>query len=148
MDNYRMSVLLSVLRWVKFLILYAVIYPLAMMAIGVILLFWVGPMTPGQTLVAEIESVQKSGYTFNDCPAVQGRLRDEPVKPLVSSLLRVQVCDSVPTDAAGYAANIDRRSRANFLKGWLMMALIFMVGAVAVGRAPSIRFFSGGADGR
>lgn len=147
MDKYRMSLLLSVLGWGKFLILYAVIYPLATMAIGVILLFCMGPMTPGQTLVAEIESVQKSGYTLNDCPSVQGQLSDEPVKPLVPSLL-LKDCDSVPTDAAGYAANIDRRSRTNFLKAWLMMALIFVVGGVAIGRAAGIRFFSGGADGR
>lgn len=143
MDNYRVSLLLSVLRWVNFLILYAVIYPLATMAIGVILLFWMGPMTPGQTLVAEIESVQKSGYTINDCSSVQGQLSDELVKPLVPSLL-LKDCDSVTTDAA----NIDRRSRTNFLKAWLMMALIFVVDAVAIGRAPSIRFFSGGADVR
>jgi len=38
-------------------------------------------------------------------------------------------------------------SRANFLKGWLMLALVFMVSAVAIGRAPRIRFFSGGTDG-
>ncbi|WP_282808389.1 conjugal transfer protein TraP [Hafnia alvei] len=146
MDKYRLSLLFSVLRWVNFLILYAVIYPLATMAIGVILLFWMGPMTPGQTLVAEIESVQKLGYTLNDCSSVEGQLSDKPVKPLVPSLLQKN-CHSIPTDAAGYAANIDRRSRANFLKGWLMLALVFMVGAVAIGRAPSIRFFSGGADG-
>lgn len=146
MDNYQVSLLLSVLRWVNFLILYAVIYPLAMMAILVALVLWKEPMTLGQMRVAEIESVQKSGYTLNDCSSVQGLLSDEPVKPLVSSLLQKD-CDSVTTDAAGYAANIDRRSRANFLNSWLMLALIFMVGAVAIGRAPSIRFFSGGADG-
>lgn len=146
MDKYRMSLLLSVLGWVKFLILYAVIYPLAMMAI-LVAVFWMGPMTLGQTVVAEIESVQKSGYTINDCSSVQGQLSDEPVKPLVPSLLQKN-CHSVTTDAAGYAANIDRRSRANFLKSWLTMALIFMVGAVAIGRAPTIRFFSGGADGQ
>lgn len=146
MDKYQVSLLLSVLRWVNFLILYAVIYPLATMAIGVILLFWMGPMTLGQTVVAEIESVQTSGYTLNDCSSVQGQLSDEPVKPLVLSLLQKD-CDSVPTDAAGYAANLDRRSLTNFLKGWLMLALIFMVGAVAIGRAPRIQFFSGGTDG-
>ncbi len=146
MDKYRVSLLLSALRWVKFLILYAVIYPLAMMSILVALVLWKGPMTPGQMRVAEIESVQKSGYTLNDCPSVQGLLRDEPVKPLVPSLLQKN-CHSVPTDAAGYAANIDRRSRANFLNSWLMMALVFMVGGVAIGCAPTISFFSGGADG-
>nr|WP_279078441.1 conjugal transfer protein TraP [Hafnia alvei] len=145
MDKYRLSLLFSVLRWVNFLILYAVIYPLATMAILVVV-FWMGPMTLGQTVVAEIESVQKSGYTINDCSSEQGRLSDEPVKPLVPSLLQKD-CDSVTTDAAGYAANIDRRSLANFLNGWLVMALIFVVGAVAIGRAPSIRLFSGGADG-
>lgn len=145
MDKYQVSLLLSVLRWVNFLILYAVIYPLAMMAI-LVAVFWMGPMTLGQTVVAEIESVQKLGYTLNDCSSVQGQLSDESVKPLVPSLLQKD-CHSVPTDAAGYAANIDRRSRTNFLKGWLMLALIFMVGAVAIGRAPRIQFFSGGTDG-
>lgn len=145
MDKYRVSLFLSLLRWVKFLILYAVIYPSAMMSILVALVLWMGLWTPGQMRVAEIESVQKSGYTINDCSSVEGQLSDEPVKPLVPSLLQKN-CHSVPTDAAGYAANIDRRSRANFLKGWLMLALVFMVGAVAIGRAPSIRFFSGGAD--
>ncbi|QIP58274.1 conjugal transfer protein TraP [Hafnia alvei] len=146
MDKYRVSLFLSLLRWVKFLILYAVIYPSAMMSILVALVLWMGLWSPGQMRVAEIESVQKSGYTINDCSSVEGQLSDEPVKPLVPSLLQKN-CHSVPTDAAGYAANIDRRSRANFLKGWLMLALVFMVGAVAIGRAPSIRFFSGGADG-
>lgn len=146
MDKYRVSLFLSLLRWVKFLILYAVIYPSAMMSILVALVLWMGLWSPGQMRVAEIESVQKSGYTTNDCSSVEGQLSDKPVKPLVPSLLQKN-CHSVPTDAAGYAANIDRRSRANFLKGWLMLALVFMVGAVAIGRAPSIRFFSGGADG-
>lgn len=146
MDKYRVSLFLSLLRWVKFLILYAVIYPSAMMSILVALVLWMGLWSPGQMRVAEIESVQKSGYTINDCSSVEGQLSDEPVKPLVPSLLQKN-CHSVPTDAAGYAANIDRRSRANFLKGWLMLALVFMVGAVAIGRAPSNRFFSGGADG-
>lgn len=146
MDKSRVSLFLSLLRWVKFLILYAVIYPSAMMSILVALVLWMGLWSPGQMRVAEIESVQKSGYTINDCSSVEGQLSDEPVKPLVPSLLQKN-CHSVPTDAAGYAANIDRRSRANFLKGWLMLALVFMVGGVAIGRAPSIRFFSGGADG-
>ena len=146
MDKYCVSLFLSLLRWVKFLILYAVIYPSAMMSILVALVLWMGLWSPGQMRVAEIESVQKSGYTTNDCSSVEGQLSDKPVKPLVPSLLQKN-CHSVPTDAAGYAANIDRRSRANFLKGWLMLALVFMVGAVAIGRAPSIRFFSGGADG-
>lgn len=146
MDKYRVSLFLSLLRWVKFLILYAVIYPLAMMSILVALVLWMGLWSPGQMRVAEIESVQKSGYTTNDCSSVEGQLSDKPVKPLVPSLLQKN-CHSVPTDAAGYAANIDRRSRANFLKGWLMLALVFMVGGVAIGRAPTIRFFSGGADG-
>ncbi|MEB7891770.1 TraP protein [Hafnia alvei] len=146
MDKYCVSLFLSLLRWVKFLILYAVIYPSAMMSILVALVLWMGLWSPGQMRVAEIESVQKSGYTTNDCSSVEGQLSDKPVKPLVPSLLQKN-CHSVPTDAAGYAANIDRRSRANFLKGWLMLALVFMVGAVAIGCAPSIRFFSGGADG-
>ena len=146
MDKYCVSLFLSLLRWVKFLILYAVIYPSAMMSILVALVLWMGLWSPGQMRAAEIESVQKSGYTTNDCSSVEGQLSDKPVKPLVPSLLQKN-CHSVPTDAAGYAANIDRRSRANFLKGWLMLALVFMVGAVAIGRAPSIRFFSGGADG-
>lgn len=146
MDKYRVSLFFSLLRWVKFLILYAVIYPSAMMSILVALVLWMGLWSPGQMRVAEIESVQKSGYTTNDCSSVEEQLSDKPVKPLVPSLLQKN-CHSVLTDAAGYAANIDRRSRANFLKGWLMLALVFMVGAVAIGRAPSIRFFSGGADG-
>lgn len=146
MDKYRVSLFLSLLRWVKFLILYAVIYPSAMMSILVALVLWMGLWSPGQMRVAEIESVQKSGYTTNDCSSVEGQLSDKPVKPLVPSLLQKN-CHSVPTDAAGYAANIDRRSRANFLNSWLMMALVFMVGGVAIGCAPTIRFFSGGADG-
>ena len=147
MNKNREGFCLSVLGWINCLILYAVIYPLAMMAILVILVFWIGPMTPGQTLVTEIESVQREGYTISDCSSVQGQLSHEQVKPLLPSLL-LKDCASVTTDAAGYAANIDRRFRANFLRGWLIMAMIFMVSAVAIGRTPCIRFFSGGADGR
>lgn len=49
-----LSFTLSVLRWVSWLVQYAVVYPLAMMMLLVVVVFWRGQVTFGQSLVMEI----------------------------------------------------------------------------------------------
>ena len=132
--------ILSALRWVHWLIQYAVVYPLAMMAMLVVLVFWKGPYTPGQTLVKTVESVQREGYVIQDCtrPASRGELNGDAVKPQLHPVLQ-EDCTTVSTDAAGYAAHIDRSYTKNILSLWLLMALVFVGGAVVFDRTPASR---------
>lgn len=138
MDKYRVSTLLLVLNWTSWLIRYAVVYPLAMIAMLVILRFGMGPMTLGQLWVTEIESVQREGYVIEECskPDTRGQLRDETVEPLLPSLLQKD-CASVTTDASGYAASIDKRNTYHLFTWWLIMAMAFIGTAVAINRTPS-----------
>ena len=135
-----LSFTLSVLRWINWLIQYAVVYPLAMMAVLVVLVFWKGPYTFGQTLVKTVESVQQEGYVIQDCtgPASRGELNGDAVKPLLPPVLQ-EDCTTVSTDAAGYAAHIDQGYTKNILSLWLLMAVVFTGGAVVFHRTPASR---------
>ncbi|WP_121554099.1 conjugal transfer protein TraP [Gibbsiella quercinecans] len=135
-----MTLVLSALRWIHWLVQYAVVYPLAMMALLVVLVFWKGPYTPGQTLVKTVESVQREGYVIHDCtgPASRGELNGDAVKPPLPPVLQ-EDCTSVSTDAAGYAAHIDRGYTKNILWLWLLMAVVFTGGAVVFRRTPASR---------
>ena len=129
--------ILSALRWIHWLIQYAVVYPLAMMAMLVVLVFWKGPYTPGQTLVKTVESVQREGYVIQDCtgPASRGELNGDAVKPQLPPVLQ-EDCTTVSTDAAGYAAYIDQSYTHNILWLWLLMAVVFTGIAVVFRRTP------------
>lgn len=131
------TLVLSALRWTQWLFQYAVVYPLAFMAMLVVLVFWKGPYTPGQTLVNTIESVQREGYVIQDCagPASRGELNGDAVKPL----LPPEDCTTVSTNAAGYAAHIDQGYTKNILCLWLLMAVVFTGAAVVFGRTPASR---------
>ena len=84
-----LSLILSSLRWINWLIQYAVVYPLAMMMLQIVAVFWTGKVTPGQMLVNTIESVQREGYVIKDCtgPASRGELNADAVKPLLPPVL-------------------------------------------------------------
>lgn len=128
---------LSALRWTQWLFQYAVVYPLAFMAILVVLVFWKGAYTPGQTLVKTVESVQREGYVIQDCagPASRGELNGDAVKPL----LPPEDCTTVSTDASGYAAHIDQSYTHNIFWLWLLMAFVFTGTAVLFRRTPASR---------
>ena len=134
--------ILSSLRWFRWLIQYAVVYPLAMMAMLVVLAFWTGKPTPGQMLVNTIESVRREGYVIYDCagPAPGGERNGMKVKPLLPPppVLK-EDCVAVMTDASGYAAHIDRGYTKNILWLWLLMAVVFPGGAVVFRRTPASR---------
>ncbi|MFP8759923.1 conjugal transfer protein TraP [Klebsiella grimontii] len=136
------TVMLSVLRWLNWLIQYAVVYPLAMMMLLVVLVFWKGQGTPGQMLVNTIESVKREGYVIHDCaePALRSHLDGGEVKPLLPPppVLK-EDCLSVRTDAAGYAANIDEGYTRNIGCLWFLMAIVFTGSAVVFGRIPARR---------
>ncbi|MBA7848634.1 TraP protein (plasmid) [Klebsiella sp. RHBSTW-00465] len=136
------TLVLSSLRWFRWLFQYAVVYPLAMMALLVFLVFWKGPYTPGQTLVKTIESVQREGYVIHDCtgPASRGELKGGEAKPLLPPPPALKEdCTSVSTDAAGYAAHIDHGYTKNILWLWFLMAVVFTGVAVVFGRTPASR---------
>lgn len=99
------TLVLSTLRWTHWLVQYAVVYPLGMMMLLVVVVFWAGHNTPGQMLVKTIESVQREGYVIHDCtgPASREALNGDAVKPLLPPDLQ-EDCTTVSTDAAGYAA--------------------------------------------
>lgn len=121
-----LSLILSSLRWINWLIQYAVVYPLAMMMLLIVAVFWTGKVTPGQMLVNTIESVQREGYVIHDCtgPASREALNGDAVKPLLPPVLQ-EDCSSFSTDAAGYAAHIDQGYTKNILWLWFLMAVVF-----------------------
>lgn len=84
------TLVLSTLRWTHWLVQYAVVYPLGMMMLLVVVVFWTGHNTPGQMLVKTIESVQREGYVIHDCtgPASREALNGDAVKPLLSPVYR------------------------------------------------------------
>lgn len=129
---------LQMLIRVHWLIKYAVVYPLFVMAVLVALVFWRGEVTPGTSLVMMIESVQREGYVIHDCtgPASRGELNGDVVKPLLSPVLQ-EDCTTVSTNAAGYAAHIDESYAKSLLVIWLLMGLTFVGGAVVSGRTPA-----------
>lgn len=94
-----LSLILSSLRWINWLIQYAVVYPLAMMMLLIVAVFWTGKVTPGQMLVNTIESVQREGYVIKDCtgPASRGELNADAVKPLLPPVLQ-EDCTTDSTD--------------------------------------------------
>lgn len=53
---------LNVSGW---LILHAVVFPMALMALLYVMTFWKGGMTPGEMLVSQIETVQREGYVID-----------------------------------------------------------------------------------
>ena len=67
------TLVLSTLRWTHWLVQYAVVYPLGMMMLLVVVVFWTGHNTPGQMLVKTIESVQREGYVIHDCTGPASR---------------------------------------------------------------------------
>ncbi|HBS5971069.1 conjugal transfer protein TraP [Klebsiella pneumoniae] len=137
-----LSFTLSVLRWVSWLVQYAVVYPLAMMMLLVVVVFWRGQVTFGQSLVMEIESVLREGYVIHNCsgPEPRGELNGGEVKPLLPPPPALKEdCIVVSTDAAGYAANIDEVYTKIILSLWLLMAVVFTGSAVVFGRTPACR---------
>ena len=134
------TLVLSTLRWTHWLVQYAVVYPLGMMMLLVVVVFWTGHNTPGQMLVKTIESVQREGYVIHDCtgPASREALNGDAVKPLLPPVLQ-EDCSSFSTDAAGYAAHIDQGYTKNILWLWFLMAVVFTGVAVVFGRTPASR---------
>ncbi|MGU7762928.1 conjugal transfer protein TraP [Enterobacter hormaechei] len=131
------TLVLSTLRWTHWLVQYAVVYPLGMMMLLVVVVFWTGHNTPGQILVKTIESVQREGYVIHDCtgPASREALNGDAVKPLLSPVLQ-EACTTVSTDATGYAAHIDQGYTKNILWLWLLMAMVFTGGSIVIGSTP------------
>ncbi|WP_370511965.1 MULTISPECIES: conjugal transfer protein TraP [Klebsiella] len=131
---------MSSLRWFRWLIQHAVVYPLATMMLLIVTVLWRGHITPGQMLVNTIESVQREGYVIHDCtgPASREALNGDAVKPLLPPVLQ-EDCSSFSTDAAGYAAHIDQGYTKNILWLWFLMAVVFTGVAVVFGRTPASR---------
>lgn len=137
MVKFLTALVLSALRWLRWLFQYAVVYPMATMMLLIITVLWRGHIAPGQMLVNTIESVQREGYVIQDCagPASREALNGDAVKPLLSP----EDCTTVSTDAAGYAAHIDQGYTKNILCLWLLLAVVFTGVAVVFGRTPASR---------
>lgn len=119
---------LNVAGW---LILHAVVFPMAMMALLYALSCWKGGMTPGEMLVSQIETVQREGYVINVCLPAPKTGSDNNHVPVLN-----QNCTSIKTDAAGYAADVDKAYSGVLLNLWTIMALVFMGMSVLLGRTP------------
>ena len=141
MVKSRAALVLSSMRWFRWLIQHEVVYPLATMMLLIVTVLWRGQLTPGQMLVNTIESVLLEGYVIHDCaePALRSQLDGGEVKPLLPSPPVLEDCATVSPDAAGYAAHIDRIYTNNILCLWLLMAVVFTGAAVVFGRTPVSR---------
>lgn len=144
MVKFRTALVLSMsaLRWLRWLFQYAVVYPMATMMLLIVAALWRGHITPGQMLVTAVESVQREGYVTYDCtgPDPAGELNGREVKPLLPLPPVLQKdCTAIAASAAEYAAWLDHRYTNNLLRLWLMMAVVFMGGAVVFRRTPASR---------
>lgn len=131
---YRLA---GLLRWLIWGVKYAVIWPLATIAILVILLFRTGDATPGQQIAQEIGRVRAmapSGmFPVRDCP--------DPVftasSPLPENLPDLtENCPLKITGAEEYAADINQSLSQTGRILWGTLALLYVSVALMLGDRP------------
>ncbi len=128
---YRLA---GLLRWLLWGVRYAVIWPLATLAIVVILLFRMDGSTPGQQMAQEIDRVRAMAppgqFPVRDCP--------DPVFT-VSSPVPEELTENCPlkiTGAEAYAADIDQSLSQTGRLLWATLAMLYVAVAVMIGDRP------------
>ncbi|HDW0853070.1 TPA: conjugal transfer protein TraP, partial [Escherichia coli] len=118
-------VVARVLRGLFWCLKYAVILPLATMALMALFVLWKDNTTPGKLLVQEINFVRQTApdgqFPVRDCPTVVDGKYTEPLN---------QRCTVIFTDAEGYIENTDSSLESLVLMFWITLALMFMSFAV------------------
>lgn len=113
-------VVARVLSGVFWCLKYAVILPLATIALMVPFVFWKDNTTPGQLLMQEIEFVREVApagqFPVRDCSAV---VDSEYIEPLN------QRCTVIFTDAEGYIEDTNRSLESLVLMFWSTLALVY-----------------------
>ncbi|ENO7970166.1 conjugal transfer protein TraP [Salmonella enterica] len=131
---YRIA---GLLRWLIWGVKYVVIWPLATIAVVVIVLLQMEETTPGQLLAQEIGQVRATApsgmFPVRDCP--------DPVfsasSPFPESLAYLtENCPLKITGAAEYAADIDRSLLQTGRGVWGTLALLYVALAVMSGDRP------------
>lgn len=118
-------VVARVLRGLFWCLKYAVILPLATMALMALFVLWKDNTTPGKLLVQEINFVRQTApdgqFPVRDCPTVVDGKYTEPLN---------QRCTVIFTDAEGYIENTDSSLESLVFMFWITLALMFMSFAV------------------
>ncbi|MEZ2578081.1 conjugal transfer protein TraP [Buttiauxella ferragutiae] len=127
-----------VLRWLGWLIRYAVIWPAAMLMLLIILVCRMDNNTPGQIIANEIMTVTRNVQI--------GEFRI-PVCQKPDTVTHSVACTTIITDAKGYAAHIDSSLRAGPMV-WGIIAMMSAGLALFLGRYPESVMSSVNADNR
>ncbi|EKA0055223.1 conjugal transfer protein TraP [Salmonella enterica] len=131
---YRIA---GLLRWLIWGVKYAVIWPLATIAVVVILIFRMEGSTPGQQIAQEIGRVRAmappGAFPVSVCP--------DPVftssSPLPENLPYLTgECPLKITSADEYAANINQSLSQTGRVLWVTLALLYVAVAVMIGDRP------------
>lgn len=123
-------VVARVLRGLFWCLKYAVILPLATMALMALFVLWKDNTTPGKLLVQEIDFVRQTA------PAGQF-----PVRECLPSLHDLpggeeKICRYRAADAADYVRETDRSLMQLFTAFWATLALMYMSFAAGTGKYP------------
>ncbi|HAP0214326.1 TPA: conjugal transfer protein TraP [Escherichia coli] len=123
-------VVARVLRGLFWCLKYAVILPLATMALMALFVLWKDNTTPGKLLVQEIDFVRQTA------PAGQF-----PVRECLPSLhdlpgAEEKICRYRAADAADYVRETDRSLMQLFTAFWATLALMYMSFAAGTGKYP------------
>ncbi len=121
-----LSLVTRSMHWFSWGIKYAVILPLATMALMALFIFWKDNTTPGQLLAEEIEFVRAIApagqFPVHDCPT------DAPLS---------QRCSVIFTDAAGYIEDTNHSLVNLFQMFWCTLALMYMAMALVTRKYPT-----------
>lgn len=127
MHSKFFSSAIYVLRWMEWLIKYAVIWPAAVLMLLMMLMFRLDHSSPGQAMAQEVARVKRD--------AGPGEYRVCDASEKISSTGTSLCIHTVLTDADGYAKYIDGALQP-LPRVWLVMALAFTLLASFMGIRP------------
>ncbi|EAU5656455.1 conjugal transfer protein TraP [Salmonella enterica] len=135
---YRLA---DLLRWLIWVVRYAVIWPLATMALMVLFLFWKDNTTAGQMMAQQIDYVREIApagqFPIGDCPEVHEMIYLHSFPRELSDPLDKR-CTVIFTDAAGYIEETDRSLGQLGKALWSTLALLYVSLAVMTGNRPYV----------
>lgn len=128
MKTKILSPLMYILRWLAWSFHHLIFLPAGTLLLMCLFLFWLEGSTPGRMMAAEILSV-----TQNVSP---GQFRISGCEGVNDARQRNLCHQASITDAAGYAAHIDR-SWCDALKGmWILLAVVIAGQSFVTGTFP------------
>ncbi|WP_277972908.1 conjugal transfer protein TraP [Pantoea agglomerans] len=128
MKAKSLSSLMYLLRLLAWFFHHLILLPAGTLLLLCLFLFWLEGSTPGRMMAAEITSV-----TQNVSP---GRFRISGCEGVKDARQRNLCHQASITDAAGYAAHIDRSWPGPLINLWLVLALVSAVLSVGTGSFP------------